>query len=216
VLKDHCVACGAPRAEAPGLVTLGDDGCYFHKQPETPGEVDDAIRAMFVSCVEAYRYGGDDPTIRRRLAELGHAGLCDNPLEGHPIVIRNHVRFALAEPGEATDVSRRVLSWFEQNWKDGRCTQPVTGNADKAVFAWRRSEKYRTALRYTLERLPPLLQVAAYRSPAAVHPWVLVEDGGRCTPIWLHDVLEKNGAVGIRWFSREEWTAHAEGAELPY
>jgi hypothetical protein len=30
---------------------------------------------MFVSCIQVYRYGGDDTVIRRRLADLGHAGL---------------------------------------------------------------------------------------------------------------------------------------------
>src|SRR3974390_2622707 len=84
VVKGECVSCGAPQAQAPGLVTLGDDGCYFHKQPETPAEVNDALRAMFVSCIDACRYGGRDPAIRRRLAEVGDSHLCDNPLKGHP------------------------------------------------------------------------------------------------------------------------------------
>jgi hypothetical protein len=110
VVQGHCISCGAPQAEALGLVTLGEDGCFFHRQPETPAEVNDAIRAMLVSCMHVYRYGGDDPTIRRRLAELGHAVLCDKPLEGHPVVIRNHVRFSLAERGEATDIARLLLS----------------------------------------------------------------------------------------------------------
>jgi hypothetical protein len=218
VVKGHCVSCGAPQAEAPGLVTLDDDGCYFHRQPETPAEVNDAIRAMFVSCIEAYRYGGDDPTIRRRLAELGHSHLCDSPLEGHPVAIRNRVRFALVERGAATDVARLVLSWFEGNWKDGRCTKPVTGDSDTAVFEYTHSETYGTARRYTLERLPtpPLAPATAYRAPSTVHAWVLAEDEGRYPPIWLHSVLERNGALGIRWLSRDEWTARADGAELPY
>jgi len=46
VLRDQCISCGAPQAEAPGLVTLDDGvGCYFHKQPATAAEVNDAIRA---------------------------------------------------------------------------------------------------------------------------------------------------------------------------
>jgi hypothetical protein len=218
VVKGDCITCGAPRAEAPGLITLGDGGCYFHKQPETPAEVNDAVRAMFVSCIEAYRYGGHDPTIRRRLAELGHSHLCDNPLEGHPVVIRNRVRFALAERGGATVVARLLLSWFEGNWKYGRCTKPVTGDKEIAVFEYTHSEEYATARRYTLEslRTPPLATRTPYRTPSAVHAWVLAEDEGRFPPVWLHSLLERNGAVNIRWFSREEWNARANGAELPY
>jgi len=218
VMKGHCISCGAPRAEAPGLVTLDDDGCYFHKQPETPAEVNDAIRAILVSCIEVYRYGGDELTIRRRLAEIGHSHLCDNPLEGHPIVLRKHVRFALAEGGKAKEVARRVLSWFEEYWKDGRCTKPVTGDADTAIFEYTHSEKYGTARRYTLEHIEtrPPVPATAYRASSAVHTWLLTTDEERFAPIWLHSVLQTNGAAGIRWFSRGEWTDRANGAELPY
>jgi hypothetical protein len=152
----------------------------------------------------------DDPTIRQRLAELGYSHLCDKPLEGHPVVRRNHVRFALAEGGEATDVARRVLSWFEGNWKDGRCTKPVTGNVDTAVFEYTHSEKYGTARRYTLKRLPtpPPARATAYRTPAPIHAWILAEDEGGLLSIVLHSVLQRNGAVGIRWFSRGAATLH--------
>jgi len=59
VLANNCIACGAPQAEAPGLVDGcgSEDGCHFRRQPETPEEVDSAIRATFVSCIEVYRYG---------------------------------------------------------------------------------------------------------------------------------------------------------------
>jgi hypothetical protein len=218
VMKGHCISCGAPQAEAPGLVTLDDDGCYFHKQPETPAEVSDAIRAMLVSCIEVYRYGGDEPTIRHRLAEIGYSRLCDNPLKGDPIVLRNHVRFALTEGGEATDVARLVLAWFEEYWKDGRRTKPVAGDADTAIFEYTHSEKYGTARRYTLERIEtrPPIAATAYRASPAVHAWLLSADDGHFPPIWLHSILQTHGALGIRWFSRGEWTERADGAELPY
>jgi hypothetical protein len=218
VVKGHCISCGAPQAEAPGLVTLDEGGCYFHKQPETPAEVNDALRAILVSCIEVYRYGGDEPTIRRRLAEIGYSHLCDNPLEAHPVVIRNHVSFALAEGGGAKDVARRVLSWFGKLWEEGRCTKPVNGDAKTAFFEYTHSATYGTARRYRLERLetPPLVPAAPYRSPSAVQAWVLAVDEERFAPIWLHDVLRTNGAARIRWFSRREWTERAPGAELPY
>lgn len=218
VVKGHCVSCGGPQTEAPALVTLAEDGCYFHKQPETPAEVNDAIRAMLVSCMKVHRYGGDDPTIRRRLAERGCSSLCDNPLEGHPVVLRNHVRFALREHGDATEVASLVLAWFEEDRKDGRCTKPVIGDTDTVVFEWTNSEKYGTPRRYKLKRLrtPPLAPATPYRAPSTVYAWILAHDEERHPPVWLHRVLEKNGAAGIRWFSREEWTAGAEGAELPY
>src|SRR4051812_12847152 len=154
VVKDECISCGAPQAEAPGLVTLDVNGCYFHKQPETTAEVNDAIRAILVSCIEVYRYGGDDPSIRRRLAELGHARLCDRPLEGHPVVLRNHVRFSLARGDRATEIASLLLSTFESTWKNGKCTRLVAGDAHRSEFEYTHSEKYGTPRRYVIERVP--------------------------------------------------------------
>ena len=218
VVKGHCISCGGPRAEAPGLVTLGEDGCYFHKQPETVAEVNDAIRAMYFSCIEAYRYGGDDLTVRRRLAESGCAHLCDDPLEQHPVILRSHVRFTHASSSGALDIATLLLSWFEQSWKNGRCTKAVTGDAITATFDHTHSDTYGTALSYRLSRIenPFVAPAMAYRSPADLQFWLLVEEGGSYPPIGLHQLLEKNGAANIRWFSHDEWAASAAGQELPY
>jgi len=84
-VKDCCIICLAPQSEAPELIGLYEDPsgtnrlshCFFKKQPETPNEVDNAIRAMWVSCVENLRYAGDDPAILERLCEMGLRDLCD-------------------------------------------------------------------------------------------------------------------------------------------
>jgi len=55
-------------------VTLGEGGCYFHRQPETAAELDGAVRAVTVSCIGAYRYGGNDPAIVSRLILMQQAG----------------------------------------------------------------------------------------------------------------------------------------------
>lgn len=217
VLKAQCISCGAPQAEAPGLVTLDDDvGCYFHKQPDTAAEVNDAIRAMFVSCIDAYRYGGTDPTIRRRLAEIGYSHLCDHPLEGHPVVLRNHVRFSLANAAEATELARQLLSTFVTTWKNGECTKVPTGDACRAHFEFTHSAEYGTPGGYRLERVRTPPPSSAYRDPATAHVWLLVEEEGSHPPTWLHKVLVQNGALDIRWFSRDEWTAQVAGEPLPY
>lgn len=69
VLKDHCIACGAPEAEAPDLMAHDDEAnsCYFRRQPTTPEETDAAIRASQVSCCGAVVYRGTDPAILRRI-----------------------------------------------------------------------------------------------------------------------------------------------------
>jgi hypothetical protein len=92
VLCDACILCAAPHDEAPDLMgwherdeppgprTCAPTHCFFKAQPRTPDEIERAIRAMNVSCVEALRYGGLDPRILLRLHELGLEHLCDHPL----------------------------------------------------------------------------------------------------------------------------------------
>jgi len=69
VLKDHCITCGAPEAEAPDLMAHDDEAnsCYFRRQPMTSDETDRAIRAVQVSCCKAVVYRGTDPEIVRRI-----------------------------------------------------------------------------------------------------------------------------------------------------
>jgi hypothetical protein len=67
-----CVSCGAPLQVAPALITVDDDGegrCYFLRQPRTPGEVEQACRAVEAACTGGVGYDGDDPAILDRLRE---------------------------------------------------------------------------------------------------------------------------------------------------
>ena len=73
VERGLCTGCCLPHGEAPEL--LNDPNvefreCYFRRQPQNDAEVEQAVRAMSVSCVEALRYAGNDPKIIARLAEL--------------------------------------------------------------------------------------------------------------------------------------------------
>ena len=51
--------------------------CIFRRQPETAEEVERAIRAMNISCVENLRYRGRDPAILERIRSMGMGHLCD-------------------------------------------------------------------------------------------------------------------------------------------
>jgi predicted nucleic acid-binding Zn-ribbon protein len=201
VLADSCISCGAPQAQAPELVAGcgSEGGCYFRKQPETQEEIDAAIRATFVSCIEVYRYGGEDPEIRRRLAELGYASLCDNPIEGVAEVVRDRVRFTFDATHAAT-LAAQILAWVSERNPNGACTEPVVGDAEEAAFEHTHSAKYAMPLVYRLTRLP-------------TGRWLLVK--GHRDP-WLHDLLVSHGARELRWFSEKELAAGAEGRLLPY
>ncbi|MFL6229524.1 MAG: ferredoxin [Pyrinomonadaceae bacterium] len=72
VEKETCLTCMAPHHEAPELMGLDEvTGCYFRRQPQTPEELEHAIEAVWVSCVEALRYAGNDPEILKRLRAKG-------------------------------------------------------------------------------------------------------------------------------------------------
>ncbi len=75
---DICLACDAPFAEAPELMTYDENmHCYFKRQPETPEELEHAINAVRVSCVEAVLYEGNDPDILRKISEMPCANKAD-------------------------------------------------------------------------------------------------------------------------------------------
>lgn len=68
--------------------------CFFKRQPVNAAETDSAIRAVWTSCCQALRYGGDDPAILKRFAEIGESSQCDfPPIPTPPKVIRNCARF---------------------------------------------------------------------------------------------------------------------------
>lgn len=78
VQEGTCLNCMAPHHEAPELMGHdGETGCYFKRQPATPGETKHAVKAVRVSCVEALRYGGRNPLVLARLWAKRCGHLCD-------------------------------------------------------------------------------------------------------------------------------------------
>lgn len=82
VAKGECITCGAPEAEAPDLMAFdeAESSCYFQRQPSTSEEFDQAVRALCVSCCGAVRYRGTDPTVQKKLADLGDIQSIDVPI----------------------------------------------------------------------------------------------------------------------------------------
>ncbi|MEZ6143298.1 MAG: hypothetical protein R3B84_22250 [Zavarzinella sp.] len=73
--------CLLPEGEAPTLLaTTGPPRyqTYFLRQPETPLEIEQACAAIRICHVHSLRYGGKDPEILTRLADVPH--LCDYQL----------------------------------------------------------------------------------------------------------------------------------------
>ena len=81
-VDQECMLCGRPHTVAPDLLTWDQDDkgrkihCYFKKQPQTPDELEQAIKALESSC-GSLRYRGDDPEVVRRLHACGKGHVID-------------------------------------------------------------------------------------------------------------------------------------------
>jgi hypothetical protein len=86
VIEGTCLSCMAPESVAPELMSYDrGTGCYFKRQPATPEEVEHAVEAVWVSCVEALHYSGDDPKILERLRARSCKSQCDALYPRHEI-----------------------------------------------------------------------------------------------------------------------------------
>jgi hypothetical protein len=78
VVKDMCITGTAPHHEAPELMGMDEaTGCYFRRQPQTAEEIEQAVEAIRVSCMEALRYADNDPEVLERLRAQGCISQCD-------------------------------------------------------------------------------------------------------------------------------------------
>lgn len=87
VIKGICILCAVPPETAPQNIKWDEayqsgctecpTNCRIAKQPETPREIEQVIKAASQSCIEAIRYCGTDPAVLARFQELGMGGYCD-------------------------------------------------------------------------------------------------------------------------------------------
>ena len=83
-----CLWCGLPEMEASDLLApLDNDNLdtYFVRQPISPEEIERALSALEVCCVNALRYGGKDKNILKRL----DSSLCDYKINKLGKVVSN-------------------------------------------------------------------------------------------------------------------------------
>jgi hypothetical protein len=86
VQQGRCLSCGVPQAVAPTLVgwrdTQNSTDCYWIRQPQTPDELEQAIKVIHEQEVDCHRYAGTDPSVIRRLpaaqCDFGSIGLSDS------------------------------------------------------------------------------------------------------------------------------------------
>lgn len=87
-----CTSCGVPQAVAPDLIGWTEEpfvSCYWKKQPETPGELEQAFKIFDGQELGCHHYAGHDPAIQRRVGyeSSDHATLLapQTPLQHIPV-----------------------------------------------------------------------------------------------------------------------------------
>ncbi|MFN3650537.1 MAG: ferredoxin [Armatimonadota bacterium] len=210
-----CVACMVPHLIAPDLMGFDEESshCFVRQQPSSPEAVTRAIFAVRISEVGCLRYGGTDPDILRRFAELGEAGACDHaPPPGAGFVLRNHVSFE-APPGmDLESLAERLRGRLAANLKrySGFQLTPVTQEGPELRFsvAWFQGQfrpywigpgelgTHRTLIRH---------------SPAAM-------PGSVSMTLELDEWLKSEPAFReIRWYTADQWKRQSDDWQpLPY
>ena len=94
VVDRECLACGMPHVIGPELIGWAEQKtlhCYWKKQPNTPQEMERAIRVLESQDLECLRYCGTDPTVLDRVS----SSYCDYPKELEEV---SGARMALEAP----------------------------------------------------------------------------------------------------------------------
>ena len=207
VAKDQCISCGAPEAEAPGLMAFDDEGgsCYFHRQPSSSEEVYRAMRALRASCCGAVRYGGADPDILSRLVNLGCAGQVDAPVdESNAVPLRTLVTFVYHDySATASNIAADVVRRLVAGYADSTATSPVMKRGEAStVYAWAPTTAgaaIELVVRPSTETGRWVLRLADVDHPAA--PAIATH---------VDDALRASGrAADLRWYSEQEWEDRA-------
>ena len=215
----QCMSCGAPESETDGLMSHDAKGhCFFARQPLTDDETNAAIRGVWASCCGAVRYGGEDPQIMIRLAELGNSSQCDRESSIKcTLGIRNCTRFEYLAPKglmskrsilrQVTDIiagsvgkypgSKQFSFWYGWNeasfWLSWGKIAGENGHFVKFTVKYQSSDLW-------------LVRISGY------------EIAHTAFAIQLDKALQRIGKFrAIRWFGDSEWPdIGGTGAPHPY
>jgi hypothetical protein len=114
VQEGCCTACGVPQLIAPELVGWTEEkapSCYWIRQPESPEEVDRAIKIIQTQELGCHRYAGNDPAILERLPREDCDFLCPEMALRHGPTFgpsEAPVGFSLSASREAEGVLNRL------------------------------------------------------------------------------------------------------------
>jgi hypothetical protein len=186
-----CTACGVPSTSAPELFAWDSrDHCFVARQPSTPHETNQMLRAVRGAELNCIRYRGVDSDILSRFAELGVPELCDKGarFDIRPVV-RNQVTFSMQPEGNlsANLLAAQFRSHFLALGADRHRATPVEVDKDGAAFscAWFEDHFHRIS----------------FSSDTKSGSWLVQHQGNRGVSDLLEQWLLERGAERVRWFA---------------
>jgi hypothetical protein len=207
-----CMSCDLPLVIAPSLFAYSQSHCFVKRQPANGVEVSRAVRAAIEAEAVCIRYGGNDPTILRRFAELGEARLCDVQFdENVEPLLRNCTTFGLANGDfeSATLVGEALRSYLLGRRKHlgeqfaGKIRSlEETENQISFEYSWYSDDFHR-------------IEIAHFQQPNA--KWVIRHDSKIGLSGLIHDWLMSDSRIcQVRWHTEEGLSDFQRGTETPW
>ena len=196
VVKDQCMSCGAPEAEARGLVEYDEESssCFFARQPRTDDETYRAIRAVWVSCSSALRYDGSDSKVTRRLCNVGDSKQVD-----HSSVVRFDT-----EPRRAATFGHPAVAASEVLVT---IAQDLVAHYSKATFVELAADAGAAVVLYSWRSDLPGARLTVQPSWDGVGRWSIRIDASdshatRRIGVELDDAFGRTGMREVRWYRK--------------
>lgn len=187
------------------------------RQPSTEDETDAAIRAVWASCCGAVRYGGSDPQILVRFAELDLSNQCDGELPSdHTRIVRNCARFEYGAPNGFLARRRALRQIIHQI---AEALEAYPGHECFAFRRWSREASFRVRWgKFGKERGHTVRFKVVYQSASS---WLLrISDNDvALTAFAIHvdkALQQKAGFRSIRWFDDSQASCDERGQRHPY
>src|ERR1044072_5075895 len=209
VVNGCCTACMVPHEVAPTLIGYdeAESHCYFSRQPSGEEEIYSAVRAVWSSELQCLRYGGRDPEVLRRLAEIGSADACDPPPpRGADLALRNHVTFTAtfaAQPRDIAAALRAHILRLSSEYVQYRVTPLETeGEGVRFTYSWYQEDYHPVWVgsaegeggRWLIRHSP------------------ILGAGVVGISLMLDDWLRKDARFGsVRWYTAEAWSGGGGG-----
>jgi hypothetical protein len=211
VVDGECMGCGAPEQQAATMMSHDSTGhCFFIAQPESSDQLNAALRALWSSCCGAVRYGGVDPVVLTRLAQMGEASACDQPTnDSSTLIIRNHAK--LTYVAESLRPVKEIVDFIAMSLPMGQNTFTRGFDYSKGsaafVYEWG-TRDFRCSAKFRVEQ-------------SSENAWIvsLTRDEGATLGLAmaLDTSLRTNNRFGkIRWLTNEQLASGSEGTEHPY